>query len=128
MLSTCKLSKNYTELTLQTGRNLQKLEEKGTSTINIWVWGHAEIQENDVSDTHAKIAASEASFLHSNQVPISLSDAKAAIKKRTLHMWQNHGLRTTQTITFMIFSHWFEGKLIEACMEGRQNLKSIDST
>ncbi len=37
---------------------------------------------------HAKIAATEASFLPLNQVPISLPDAKAAIKKHTLHLWQ----------------------------------------
>ncbi len=87
-LSTCEPSTKYTELTLQTRRNLQKLEEKGTSTIATWVCGHPEIQENDLADTHAKIAATEASFLPLNQVPISLSDAKAAIKKRTLHLWQ----------------------------------------
>ncbi len=87
--STSERSKNYTELTLQTGRNLQtKLVEKGTSTIATWVCGHAEIQENDLADTYAKIAATEASFLASNQVPISLSEAKAAIKKCTLHLWQ----------------------------------------
>ncbi len=75
-------------MTLQTKRNLQKLEEKGTSTIATCVCGHAEIQENDLADTHAKIAATEASFLPPNQVPISLSDANAVIKKRTLQLWQ----------------------------------------
>ncbi len=34
------------------------------------------------------MAATEASFLPLNEVPISLSEAKAAIKKRTLHLWQ----------------------------------------
>ncbi len=88
MLNTSKPQKNYTVLTFQTRSNFKKLEEKGTSTIATWVCGHAKIQENDISDTHAKIAATEASFLPLNQVPISLSKAKATIKKCTPHMWQ----------------------------------------
>ncbi len=81
-LSTSKPSKNYTEFTLQTRRNLQKLEERGTSTIATRVCGHAKIQENCLTDMHAKITATDASFLHSNQVPISLSEGTADIKKR----------------------------------------------
>ncbi len=120
MLSTSDPSKNYTELTLQTRRNLQKLEEKGT-----WVCGHAEIQETDLADKHAKIAATEASFLPLNQVPSHCLKPKQLIRSVHYTCGKNHGLTTTQAVTFMIFSQWFQGKLTEAWMEGKRNL--IDS-
>ncbi len=96
-LSTSEPSKNYAEMALQTRRNLKKLEEKGTNTTATWFCGHAEIQENDLTDTHAKTAATEAYFLPLNQFPISLSEAKEAIKKCTLPLcqksWTNNNTR-----------------------------------
>ncbi len=40
---------------------------------------------------------------------------------------KNHGLTTTQAVTFMIVNQMFQGKPTKACMEGKQNLKSVDS-
>ncbi len=57
-------------------------------TMPALVCGHTEIQDNNLADTHAKLAAVEASFIPQNQALISLSESKAAFKKHTLHMWQ----------------------------------------
>ncbi len=89
-LSTSEPSKIITELTLQTRRNLQKHEEKGTCTIATRVYGHAEIQENDLADL-IRMPKSQPlklhSFLRIKSPSHSLSEVKAAINKHTLHLW-----------------------------------------
>ncbi len=62
-------------------------------------------------------------FLRINSLSHSLKP-KQLLRSILYNCGKNHGQTTTQAVTFMIFSQWFQWQLTEACMEGKQNLKS----
>jgi ribonuclease HI len=91
-LSSYDLGHNWTVLNIR--HLISELSTKGFSICASWVCGHADLEPNELADTHAKAAACTAKNI--NQPPsISLQDVKRLAKNNTLRKWQSSWTRSS---------------------------------
>jgi ribonuclease HI/retron-type reverse transcriptase len=85
-----QLNNNFTSLASDIQERVKQLYTNNISIDICWVAGHAGLAANELADVEAKLAAHEAEHLEESEElsPLSLSEAKGAIKKAVVERWQ----------------------------------------
>ncbi len=68
--------------------HVASLRDRNIQVEIAWIAGHADVSPNELADKAAKEAAQAASMWTGAQPPVTLQDAKCAIRNATIHAWK----------------------------------------